>query len=150
MNESILKRRFGEFSTSDAFVKLKIKNIQTQEIVEIVCLNQIWVMVALNKLKLVDEWKKYTDYMIKNYDNVFELDNALYNSLKIYQADDSFQKEASNGWEWIKATYLERERGFYNIKDKKLEKNYAFFKMLLDLGVVLRQDCYDGSTYVQE
>ena len=150
MDENILKRRFGEFSTSGAFILAKIQNTQTKDSMEIICENAAWAFTCVNTLKLMASFKEYTDYMVKNYDKTFEVPDEIYSALKGSKAGDSYMKYAQTNWGEVKAEFLAKERGFYNIKDRKLERNPDFIKMLLLHNVVVRQDCIDGSVYVQE
>ncbi len=150
MDESILKRRFGEFSTSGSFVLIKLQNAETMETMDIICENMSWAFICKDDLKLILESKEYTDYMVKNYNKTFAVGNEIYLKLKGAQAGDTYMEYSQVPWQSVKAEFLEKERGFYNIKDRNIERNADFIKMLLHHNVVVRHDCYDGSVYVQE
>jgi len=150
MNESILKRRFGEFSTSGAFVLIKVQNAATKETMDIVCENMSWAFICKDDLNLISESSEYTPYMVKNYNKTFEVGEIVYSKLKGALAGDSYLQYSKTDWQSVKDEFLEKERGFYNIKEKSLERNLDFIKMLLLHNVVVRSDCYDGSTYIQE
>jgi len=153
MDENILKRRFGEFSTSEAFVLIKLKNKKTKETMDLVCENTYWADMCEKSLKLFSDSKEYTGYMVKNYNKTFEVNEKIYSALKDFKADDSYIKYSKAPWEEVKATFLKKERGlsnFFNIKDRNLQKNPDFIKMLLLHTVVVRRDCESGFIYVEE
>ncbi len=150
MDESILKRRFDEFSTSGAFVLIKLQNTATKETMDIVCENTDWAFMCKDSLKLVPSLKEYTDYMVKNYNKTFGVSDKIYSAMKGAKAGDSYIKYAKTPWEDVKAEFLEKERGFYNLKNAAFARNPDFIKMLLLHNVVVRRDCVSGRIYVQE
>ncbi len=150
VDKYILERRFGEFSTSGSLVLVKVKNTKTQEQMEIVCDNTEWMFVCQDDLKLVSKSKEYTEYMIKNYRQIFELAPETYAKLKVYKTGDSYKSESPKGWEEIKKEFFEPEKMYFVLKDKTLAKNRDFLRMLLEQNVVVRNTSYDGSLYVQE
>lgn len=81
ITKETLKKRFSDFSTSPIFVLIKIKNSETKEEAEITCANETWANICVKKLKLVNH-KGYTDYMVKNYNKVFDVEPKIYDNLK--------------------------------------------------------------------
>ena len=150
ITNDILKRRYSEFSTSGAFILVKLQNSKTKEKMDIICENTYWNYTCSNNLKLFKSSNEYTDYMIKNYNKPFEVSDEFYSAHKGSRVGGSYDKYVDVPWETVKTTFLKQTRGFFEIKDRNLEKNIDFVKMLLLHNVVVRRDCYDGSIYIQE
>ena len=154
-NEAILRKRFGEFSTAEAFVLLKIKDQKSGEKSFIVCPNTDWYM-TLSEEKSFPSQKDYVDFMVKNYDKEFVLSHEAYKELvKLYEAKPDFEELRGNGIDYIVKTYLKKyywsPGGSYDyvFKDEKLSRNRSFLKILLELGLILRADCESGMIYVE-
>ncbi|MEQ8188439.1 MAG: hypothetical protein ABRQ39_10765 [Candidatus Eremiobacterota bacterium] len=156
-NEDVLRKRFEEFSTSESFVLIKIKDRNSGEKSSVVCTNTDWYMTLYNEKEYsFPSQKDYVDFMVKNYDKEFVLSHEAYKELiKISAAETDFEGLRGKGVDYIVKTYLKKyywsPGGSYDyiFKDEKMSRNRSFLKILLELGLIVRSDCESGMIYVE-
>jgi hypothetical protein len=158
-DENVLRKRFEEFSTSESFVLIRIKDRNSGEKSSVVCTNTDWYMTLLNEKDYSFPFQKdYVDFMVKNYDREFILSHEAYKELiKFSEAKPvkDFEEIRGNGVNYIVKTCFKKYYWspcgpyVYVFKDEKLSRNRSFLKILLEFGLIVRSDCESGMIYVE-
>ncbi len=157
----VLRRRYGEFSTSGAFVLLHIKNRETGECAHAVCENMDWYLIARDEgifTGKADE--EYVDFMVKNHDRLFEVSGTSYGELLKLDAPEreAYAQLKSKGIPYLADNFLTRwywnapqNTGpyMYNITEEKHAYDESFLRVLLEMGLVVRRECESGQRYVE-
>lgn len=154
--EKIFKLRYENFSSSSSFIPLTVKNQDTQETTNIVYENTSWLYVCVNTLKLIKNEKQYSAYMKKNLGTTFTVPSKLYDELRHFKADDSYQYLKQDTSKLT--NFLTKSDPFsgpggsnsYYIKTDKGSPNfYSLLYTLLDFdNTAVQRGCVDGRFFV--
>ncbi len=138
--ELILKNRFINSPENPAYIIVKVKSGEEQ--MDLVCTSSEWMNICINSLKLVKSPEEYMDYMLKNYDRIFDVSGKLYRDLEKYRADDTYAGKYKTKEDFQKAADAGEFAGF---TEQQLLKDRAFLKMMLQFVPVIRLNIRDGS-----
>lgn len=148
VNENILKKRFGDFSTSPIYVLIPIKNKATGESGYYIANNVDAFMMCKRHIKNVSTSKEYTALMVNDYGTPLEVDDQIFKAIKA-DLTGKYDTESKMGWDYIKNKYFLPGISL-ELKDPELIKDYDFLKMLLEQNVIVRSNCYTGKVMIYE
>lgn len=84
------------------YIVIKVKNIKTKEIMDIICLHSKWKNICINRLKLVENESQYhkfmdDEYIYKGGEKIFDVDDTVFLELKEFEAKKFYKDKAKNG-----------------------------------------------------
>ncbi len=148
--QETLKMRFEETIKSGTYIKVKMKNKQTKEEMSVVTKNDLWYLTCLDDLKIVKDDDEYTDYMVKNYNKTFEVDNKIYNKYKPGKINGDYDEIGKKGWGYVRSCYFDKREAECSFRSPALEKNNNFLGMLLDFNIIVREKIDSETVYVED
>ncbi len=149
MKKEILKKSFEEFSTSDAWVLISLINSDTGEQIKVVLPNSYWHYTASKKELVPKEAAKYTEYMLRNSNRIFDLKEADFRELAKFKAGTLFSEDSLLEKSEIINKYFTKENQKYRLIDTKFNNNFDFYRMLIESDFTVRTSCFDGSLYLE-
>ncbi len=146
---NILRARFSEFSTSNAFVLVKIKNAATDEVMSIVLSNSSWYYYAKRcNINIPSETQAYVEYMIENYDKPFTISDEAFKCMKIFKADSFYQYEGKKGKDYLINKYFESGGEGLVLTDRKIKNSNALMRVFLENNILLKTGCYSNAIFI--
>jgi len=137
-DEYLLKNKFDEkFDQTPALLTIRLRNIDTNDQMDIVCTNVEWRYHCINSLKLAKNKTDYADYMLENTDKLFEVSSKLYSALMKFKAGDTYTSKYKTKEEFLKG--LESAE-IKNLDKEELLQNRALLKLFLNFTPIVRLD----------
>ncbi len=135
--------RFEDIIRSETYIKLNLQNKQTKEKMSVLTKNDLWYSTCLNHLKIVKNDDEYIDYMVKNHNKTFEVDNKIYNQYKPGKINGKYDEIGKKGWGYVSKHYFDKDGEDYYFKNHALANDSNFLGMLLDFNIIVKKSNYD-------
>ncbi len=159
LSHEILTERFSDFSSGPALITIKLISSSHKEMC-IILENPEWEAILTREIKLNITDEQYTEYMIKNYTNVFLVSDKLYESLVGYKAIilPKHINDRKKGRTYLIKKYMNKTsysdhftdeyHDLYNIEfDDELgsrNEQYSLMRVFIEEGFDATRDCYGG------